>query len=146
MPFAAIVPALTVVVGDALTATGAIVNCEVLHKCSRSVEPESILSRINMNIPGYNNRRQDVGLCNVPQYNFDICQKDLKGVVVQTSLPGAGEARFENIPATCMDLATVLTGACGADGPTVTVCGSDCLAYMGLTDDQLGRLSKALSP
>ncbi|KAI8943947.1 hypothetical protein F4801DRAFT_573377 [Xylaria longipes] len=142
MPISAIV----LLVSDALTASGAVVNCYALHKCGRSLpDATSILSRVNVNLPGYA-RRQDVGVCGVPQYNFNTCQNDLRGVMVQSSLPAAGEARFENIPASCMDLATVLTGACGAEAPTVTVCGSACLSYTGLTSDQLDQLSQTLAP
>ncbi|RDW75424.1 hypothetical protein BP6252_06566 [Coleophoma cylindrospora] len=144
MPFAAIIPVLTMVVGDALSATGAVVNCYALHKCSRSIEESgsNILSRVNMNIPS---RSPGVGPCNVPQYNFDQCQADLKHVTVKTSIPAKGEARFDNVPATCMDLATVLTGACGAKGPGVVPCGSACLHYTNLTPKELDQLSQALA-
>ncbi|KAI0902886.1 hypothetical protein F4823DRAFT_569243 [Ustulina deusta] len=141
MPIAAI----GLIVGDALTATGAVVNCYKLHKCGHSNSATSILSRINVNIPGHDGR-QGVGPCNVPQYNFDLCQNDLRGVTVQTSISAEGEAQFDNVPATCMVLSTVLTGACGSDGPTVTPCGSACLAYTSLTVDELNQLSQALSP
>lgn len=84
------IPAIVLIVSDALTATGAVVNCYALHMCGRSLpDATSILSRVNMNLPDYA-RRQDVGVCGVPQYNFDTCQNDLKGVMVQTSLPAAG--------------------------------------------------------
>ncbi|XXH01597.1 hypothetical protein Hte_007957 [Hypoxylon texense] len=146
MPFAAIVPAIVAVAGDALTATGAVVNCYALHKCGRSVnDAASILSRINTSILGHGSR-SDVGPCGVPQYNYDMCHNDLKTVTVKTSIPAQGEARFDNIPATCMDLATVLDGACDGGGPSVTPCGSACLSYKQLTDEQLGQLSKVLAP
>ncbi|KAI1346498.1 hypothetical protein F5Y01DRAFT_319707 [Xylaria sp. FL0043] len=97
-------------------------------------------------VPKMRIERQDVGPCNVPQYNFDQCHDQLAGVTVTNSLPAAGEAKFDGVPPACMDLAGVLTGACpGGNGPTIVPCGSACLHYTGLTDDQLGALSKALS-
>ncbi|KAI0430340.1 hypothetical protein F5Y09DRAFT_307870 [Xylaria sp. FL1042] len=98
-------------------------------------------------IPKMKVERQDVGTCNVPQYNFDQCHQELTVTTVMTSLPEAGEAQFDNVPPACMVLATVLTGTCpGGNGPTIYPCGSACLHYSGLTDDELGALSSALSP
>ncbi|KAI1277660.1 hypothetical protein F5Y07DRAFT_82179 [Xylaria sp. FL0933] len=97
-------------------------------------------------IPKMKVERQDVGPCNVPKYNFDQCRDQVATVTVVSSLPAAGEAQFDNVPPACMDLAAVLTGTCpGGNGPSVYPCGSACLHYTGLTDDQLGELSSALS-
>ncbi|KAI0505761.1 hypothetical protein F5B22DRAFT_639716 [Xylaria bambusicola] len=97
-------------------------------------------------VPKMRIERQDVGPCNVAQFNFDRCHEQLATVTVTSSLPAAGEVKFDGVPPACMDLAGVLTGSCpGGNGPMITVCGSDCLHYTGLTDDQLGALSKALS-
>ncbi|KAK4494079.1 hypothetical protein PRZ48_014377 [Zasmidium cellare] len=92
------------------------------------------------------NRQAGVGPCNVPKYNFDQCKDSLQGITISSFLPAPGEARFENVPAACMNLATVLTGACGAAGPAVQPCGSACLKYSGLTSDELKTLSAALKP
>jgi hypothetical protein len=35
-------------------------------------------------------RQDGVGLCGVPQYNFDMCQDQLRGVVVDTDIPSPG--------------------------------------------------------
>ncbi|KAI1125683.1 hypothetical protein F5Y10DRAFT_294463 [Nemania abortiva] len=86
-----------------------------------------------------------VGLCNVPQYNFDQCHDQISRTHVETSVPGPGKAQFDGVPPACMDLATVLTGSCGSNGPGLTVCGSACLHYTGLTDEQLATLSNAIN-
>jgi hypothetical protein len=120
-------------------------------------------------VPKMRIERQDVGLCNVAQYNFDRCHDQLRTVTVTSSLPAAGgkystswnpassvikmrsddiiaEAKFDGVPPACMDLAGILTGYCtDSDGSMITTCGSACLHYTGLTDDQIGALSKALS-
>ncbi|KAI0114119.1 hypothetical protein GGR51DRAFT_556615 [Nemania sp. FL0031] len=98
------------------------------------------------NVPRMRIERQAaVGPCNVPQYNFDQCHDELAAGYVTSSLPAPGEAQFTGVPAACMDLATVLTGSCGASGPQVVVCGSDCLNYSGLTDQELATLSNTLN-
>lgn len=90
MPLVALIPAIPVIVGGALSATGAVVNCYALHKCGRSVaDTTPILSHVNSSILGHD-RRTDVGPCNVPQYNFDMCQHDLRSVTVKTSIPTQG--------------------------------------------------------
>jgi hypothetical protein len=112
----------------------------------------------------------DVGPCGVPKYNFDICSnqlhdQDKNGIKVWTSVPSQGGkntpldwtaacrlvdqgnllvARFDNVPPACMDLAGVLTGVCTGDGPRPTPCGSACMQYTGLSDDQLRQLSSYL--
>ncbi|KAK4241038.1 hypothetical protein C8A03DRAFT_41444 [Achaetomium macrosporum] len=92
----------------------------------------------------------DVGPCNVPRYNFDICNTQLhdqasNGIKVWTSVPYPGVARFDNAPPACMDLAVALTGAFTADGPRPTPCGSACMQYTGLSDDQMRQLSSFLN-
>ncbi|KAL0471043.1 hypothetical protein QR685DRAFT_572068 [Neurospora intermedia] len=95
------------------------------------------------------NVRQDVGPCNVPRYNFDICNGQLhdqanRGIRVQTSIPSAGVGQFDNVPPACMNLAVALSGSCSGDGPRPTPCGSACLQYTGLSDDQFRQLSSYL--
>ncbi|KAI0976108.1 hypothetical protein F4678DRAFT_482347 [Xylaria arbuscula] len=90
--------------------------------------------------------RQDVGRCNVPQYNFNHCHDQLASVTVVSSTPAAREARFDSVPPACMDLASVLMGSCpGGNGASIIPCGSACLHYTGLTDPDFGALSNALS-
>ncbi|KAI1265919.1 hypothetical protein F5Y18DRAFT_32003 [Xylariaceae sp. FL1019] len=109
---------------------------------SGCVQKRDILN--TKSVPRMRIERQDVGPCNVPQYNFDQCHDQLANSQVTSSLPSAGEAMFVGVPAACMDLATVLTGSCGADGPQVIVCGSDCLNYSDLSDEDLATLSNTL--
>lgn len=86
MPLAAIIPAIGLVVGDALSATGAVVNCVALHKCDkRSVPVDQPFAHVVESV-----RRGAVGPCNVPQYNFDQCQDQLRTVTVDTSIPADG--------------------------------------------------------
>ncbi|KAF2207720.1 hypothetical protein CERZMDRAFT_102205 [Cercospora zeae-maydis SCOH1-5] len=131
-------------------AGGAVAQCYNQGNCKRDVtyagepHPENILSRVNMHLP--NRRQADVGPCNVPQYNYDLCKNDLQAVTIDTSIPSEGVARFENVPATCMNLATTLSGQCGGDAPGVQPCGSACLQYTGLTPEQMTTISQALQP
>ncbi|KAI1073702.1 hypothetical protein F5B20DRAFT_586975 [Whalleya microplaca] len=90
-------------------------------------------------------KRQDVGPCNVPKYNFDQCHDQAVSAGITSSIPTAGEARFDNVPPACMDLAGVLTGSCGGDGPRVDPCGSACLHYTGLADTDFAKISNALN-
>ncbi|EJT73731.1 hypothetical protein GGTG_07587 [Gaeumannomyces tritici R3-111a-1] len=90
-------------------------------------------------------RRNLVGLCGVPQYNFDMCKDQLaKGKQVMSSIPSKGVAKFVNIPPACMNLAVVLSGSCTGEGTSPVPCGSDCMQYTGLNDQQMMFLSKAL--
>ncbi|KLU88305.1 hypothetical protein MAPG_07292 [Magnaporthiopsis poae ATCC 64411] len=90
-------------------------------------------------------RRNLVGLCGVPQYNFDMCKDQLaKGKKVESSIPSKGVAKFVNIPPACMNLAVVLSGSCTGEGTRPVPCGSDCIQYTGLNDQQMMFLSKAL--
>ncbi|SPQ20857.1 8d3f5037-7f47-4a30-b24b-6ca852fca6bc [Thermothielavioides terrestris] len=96
------------------------------------------------------NTRADVGPCNVPKYNFDICNTQLhdqanRGIKVQTSIPSPGVGRFDNVPPACMDLAVALSGSCTGTGPRPVPCGSACMQYTGLTDDQLRQISSYLN-
>ncbi|KAI1413023.1 hypothetical protein F5Y13DRAFT_189824 [Hypoxylon sp. FL1857] len=88
--------------------------------------------------------RQATGSCGVPQYNFDLCHDQLQGITVMSSIPGQGQAQFDNVPPACMDLVTVLSGSCTGSSPRPTPCGSACVVYSGLTDDDFARISKAL--
>ncbi|KAJ6783522.1 hypothetical protein PWT90_02053 [Aphanocladium album] len=93
MPLAAVIPVIGMVVGDALSATSAIVNCVALHKCSkRSVDDQPFARAVEYV------RRGAVGHCNIPQYNFDQCQDQLRTVAVTTSIPADGQAQFDNVP------------------------------------------------
>ncbi|KAI0841811.1 hypothetical protein F5Y06DRAFT_293509 [Hypoxylon sp. FL0890] len=89
--------------------------------------------------------RQATGACGVPQYNFDLCHDQLQGVTVISSIPGKGQAQFDKVPPACMDLVTVLSGSCTSNSPRPTPCGSACVVYSGLTDDDFARISKALN-
>lgn len=51
--------------------------------------------------------------------------------------------QFDNVPAYCMNLANVLIGD-GSGGPYAEPCGSACLKYSGLSQDQYGQLAEAL--
>jgi hypothetical protein len=121
----------------------------------------------NMNIA-----RQEVGLCGVPAYNFDICRDQLQGVQVISSVPSEGGkinyypsyqfmtsysyliknnlalslkvAQFDNIPPGCMNLAVVLSGSCTGEGTHPVPCGSACMQYTGLSDEQMAALSRTL--
>ncbi|KAM7182606.1 hypothetical protein V8F33_014180 [Rhypophila sp. PSN 637] len=93
--------------------------------------------------------RADVGPCNVPKYNFDICNNQLqdqkkKGIKVLANVPSKGVAQFDNIPPACMNLAVVLSGSCTGTGPRPTPCGSACMKYTGMSDKQLRQLSSYL--
>ncbi|KAK8044994.1 hypothetical protein PG993_005018 [Apiospora rasikravindrae] len=94
---------------------------------------------IGENIARIFDPRADVGPCNVPLYNFQQCHDALVGVKVASSIPEAGVAQFDNVPAPCMDLSTVLVGGCTGADPRPTPCGSACIKYTGLTDDQLAN-------
>ncbi|KAI2465194.1 hypothetical protein F4781DRAFT_435636 [Annulohypoxylon bovei var. microspora] len=87
----------------------------------------------------------DVGPCGVPQYNFDLCGKSLQTVTIASSFPAQGEAQYDNVPPTCMVLSTVLDGECNQEkGSRPIPCGSACLLYTGVTDEDLGKLNRAL--
>lgn len=54
------------------------------------------------------------------------------------------EGQFD-IPQACTDLAAVLSGDCTDTKVRPTVCGSACLHYSGLTDDDYAKISTALT-
>lgn len=98
----------------------------------------------------------------VPQQEFDRCYTDITGVRITATSPGAGcklrlilyfwrfytdfclAVQFDNVPASCMNLATVLVGD-PVNGPYPTPCGSACLVYNGLSDQQYNDLVGALN-
>ncbi|KAI1402528.1 hypothetical protein F4819DRAFT_507463 [Hypoxylon fuscum] len=90
-------------------------------------------------------KRQDVGPCGVPKYNFDQCYDQSVSAGVASSIPSPGEGRFDNVPPACMDLSAVLVGSCTDDGPRPEPCGSACLHYTGLTDEDFAKLSNILN-
>ncbi|ORY69042.1 uncharacterized protein BCR38DRAFT_324148, partial [Pseudomassariella vexata] len=91
-------------------------------------------------------RRDDgVGPCGVPQYNYDMCQDQLVGVTVNSTIPVFGQAQFDYLPPACMDLAGFIVGSCNApDGPIPVPCGSACMLYMDMTSDHYTKLALAL--
>ncbi|KEZ43663.1 Uncharacterized protein SAPIO_CDS4272 [Scedosporium apiospermum] len=90
--------------------------------------------------------RQDVGPCNVPMYNFDICHDQIanQAANIWSSIPAPGVAQFDNVPPACMNLAVVLSGSCTGEGTNPVPCGSACIQYTGLSDEQFAALSMAL--
>jgi len=86
--------ALTVVAAGGLNAAGAVVNCKKKHSCRKFMALDE--SSIPQNITTPSERAtmrmasRQVGACGVPQYNFDMCQNDLKNIVVHTSIPSPG--------------------------------------------------------
>ncbi|KAH6853210.1 hypothetical protein B0I37DRAFT_440396 [Chaetomium sp. MPI-CAGE-AT-0009] len=67
-----------------------------------------------------------------------------RGVKVWTSIPSAGVAQFDNIPPACMNLAVALSGSCTGEGPRPVPCGSACMQYRGISDDQIREISSYL--
>ncbi|KAJ3575331.1 hypothetical protein NPX13_g4066 [Xylaria arbuscula] len=125
-------------------------NSSIPSWCNNSTENNGCVGKkrdiLPTAVPKMQIPRQPVDLCNVPQVNFDQCHGQLAGVTVTSSFPTPGEARFDGVPPACMDLAVVLAGACaGRKEPIVATCGSDCLHFTDLTDEELEALSKALS-
>ncbi|KAL3303666.1 hypothetical protein RB213_001039 [Colletotrichum asianum] len=159
MPLAALPTLFRSIFSITVPAVGPIVDCYVRRACkiAPSNEPFSTEDLASSIIPGLNETVQiraaseglletaaATGYCGVPQYNFDMCNTDLGRVTIYTSIPGAGVARFDNVPPTCMVLSTVLTGGCGVAPPYPTVCGSACLQYSGLSESQFRQLGDAL--
>ncbi|KAK0111158.1 hypothetical protein ONS95_001535 [Cadophora gregata] len=79
----------------------------------------------------------------VPQEEFERCHNDLAGLTVTVTSPAAGQVQFDDVPASCMNLATVLVGD-PVEGPYVQPCGSACLSYYDLTEQQFNDLVAAL--
>ncbi|KAJ6440601.1 ATP-dependent helicase NAM7 [Purpureocillium lavendulum] len=101
----------------------------------------------------------------VPQQEFDRCYDQMRGVSVNADSPGAGrksslrqefisrcmnltkyptEVRFMGVPPACMNLANVLVGD-PVNGPYALPCGSDCLSYTDLDEQQFNELVDKLN-
>ncbi|KAF3067555.1 hypothetical protein CFAM422_008495 [Trichoderma lentiforme] len=123
----------------------AAIGGSVITYCSKHPGPGCIDSRsVGMNLRHFDS---NVGACNVPMYNFAQCHDQLESQstgVIGTVL-SAGTVQFDNIPPACMNLNAILIGACGGTGPRPEPCGSACMKYIGLSDDQLRLLSKSLN-
>ncbi|KAK0746810.1 hypothetical protein B0T18DRAFT_438658 [Schizothecium vesticola] len=93
-----------------------------------------------------NIKRDNVGPCGVPQCNYDLCngQATSQAVSVFSSILSLGVPQFANIPSACMVLAVALSGSCSGDGARPIPCGSACMQYQGLSDDQFRVLSSYL--
>ncbi|KAK4175525.1 hypothetical protein QBC36DRAFT_291401 [Triangularia setosa] len=69
----------------------------------------------------------------VPQQEFDRCFTDINGKTIDLAGPVENNGiRVKGLPASCMNLATVLDGD-AAGGPPPIACGSDCLLYDNLS-------------
>ncbi|KAK7946096.1 uncharacterized protein PG986_010417 [Apiospora aurea] len=151
MPIALLVPELAVAIVDGATSVGGLAAWCGYHKddpgCVHHNERDDTIIGTSgaPSLMGVFRRQQDVGPCGVPQYNFDQCHDQLRGLTVQTSIPGESEGQFDNVPAACMDLAAVLSGDCTDTTISPTVCGSACLHYSGLTDGHYANISIALT-
>lgn len=88
------------------------------------------------------NRRQEfVAPPGVPQFEFDRCYNDLSQESVSINAQGPVQnngIQIDGLPATCMNLATVITG--DANGPPPTPCGSACLLYNSLSPEDYEEL------
>ncbi|KAI0100943.1 hypothetical protein GGR51DRAFT_563593 [Nemania sp. FL0031] len=143
---------LIVGIGEAIEAAtlGAAIGGSVAQYCKENPHVYGCVNKrdiLNLeNVPRMRVENQTTGPCDVLQSSFDLCHDQLAGIRVDSSIPGPGKARFDGVPPACMDLAAVLTGNCGAPaGPGVLVCGSACLRYSGLTDEQLATLSNTIN-
>ncbi|KAK8203147.1 hypothetical protein M8818_005372 [Zalaria obscura] len=84
----------------------------------------------------------------ISQNSIDLCVQaiDAQGTAVNVYSTGDDSAQVDNVPAACMDLATVLTGEpAQAGGPVPTPLSSSSLSYTGLTDEDKTNLQNALS-
>ncbi|CRK21709.1 hypothetical protein BN1723_002824 [Verticillium longisporum] len=79
----------------------------------------------------------------VPAFEYERCRNDISGVSVTATSPGPGSVQFVGVPASCMNLATVLIGD-PVNGPYPLPCGSDCLVYNNLPQQQFDDLVAAL--
>ncbi|KAL9946604.1 hypothetical protein D7B24_007909 [Verticillium nonalfalfae] len=79
----------------------------------------------------------------VPAFEYERCRNDISGVSVTATSPGPGSVQFVGVPASCMNLATVLIGD-PVNGPYPLPCGSDCLVYNNLSQQQFDDLVAAL--
>ncbi|KAI9923877.1 hypothetical protein ASPWEDRAFT_170489 [Aspergillus wentii DTO 134E9] len=80
----------------------------------------------------------------VPQQEFDRCANDLSKESVKINVKGPVEnhgVRAQGLPASCMNLATVIDGD-ASGGPRPTPCGSDCLLYNNLNKNEYEKMRK----
>ncbi|KAE9365916.1 hypothetical protein N431DRAFT_472501 [Stipitochalara longipes BDJ] len=115
------------------------------HHCKRDVDVPIIDTESVPKMVVWS--RAAVGPCNIPTYNYDMCHSQLKGqtIQVESSIPATGVAQFDNVPPACMDIAGALGGSCTGENPRPTPCGSACMRYTGLSDDQMNTLANALN-
>ncbi|KAK0666936.1 hypothetical protein QBC41DRAFT_145274 [Cercophora samala] len=80
----------------------------------------------------------------VPQFEFDRCFNDINGQTINLAGPVENNGiRISGLPATCMNLATVLDGD-ASGGPPPTPCGSDCLLYNNLSAEEYNNMRGVL--
>ena len=105
----------------------------------------------------------------VPQYNFDQCSDSLTDPAVTVTVNGPvgnnGEqtreqyptwlnqancstsslsgVQIDGLPPACMVLSNVITG--DVEGPVATPCGSACLLYNNLNNDQFSRMESTFA-
>jgi hypothetical protein len=82
-----------------------------------------------------NKRQEFVAPEGVPQFEFDRCYNDLANPDIAVNVQGpvsTNGIQVDGLPATCMNLATVIDGD-AAGGPVPTPCGSACLLYDNLS-------------
>ncbi|KAK0390639.1 hypothetical protein NLU13_0143 [Sarocladium strictum] len=78
----------------------------------------------------------------VPQFEFDRCYNDLSQESVTVNVQGPvnnNGIQVDGLPATCMNLATVIDGD-AAGGPPPIPCGSACLLYDNLSAEDYESL------
>ncbi|KAF6816316.1 hypothetical protein CPLU01_13877 [Colletotrichum plurivorum] len=85
-------------------------------------------------------RQEDAGPdpapAGVPQYNWDECYHAARSSQITVTGPvGDNHIRVEGVPAVCMNLATVMTGAPQGDVGRAQPCGSDCIEYVNMTPE-----------
>ncbi|KAI0154837.1 hypothetical protein GGR57DRAFT_511809 [Xylariaceae sp. FL1272] len=130
-------------IANAITSGGATGGwCANNPDATGCVQKRDILN--TENIPRMIVERDDGQTCGVPNYNYDLCAKAVKKSKVTKHPLSASEVNFTNVPSACMVLATQLPG-CDGTPPVVSVCGSACLTYTSLTDEQLNKLSEAFN-
>ncbi|KAK4649987.1 hypothetical protein QC762_703415 [Podospora pseudocomata] len=145
-------PILTVVgavAGFAVEVTGAVLQCE-LGDCTddrrRSVAG-GLRARMLKARPILTGRQATPPTApeGVPQFEFDRCFNDINGGSVLLEGPVENNGiRISGLPATCMNLATVLDGD-ASGGPPPTPCGSDCLLYNNLSAADYNNLRGILN-
>lgn len=78
----------------------------------------------------------------VPQFEFDRCYNDLAQESVTVTVNGPvnnNGIQVDGLPATCMNLATVIDGD-AAGGPVPQPCGSACLLYDNLSVEDYEKM------